>query len=193
MWKIRCGLGPAEVPARVLSDFVRDFDMEHERPIGKDTISSVRDAFAEVLLRLACVLILLNRQHVSMLGADASAVVLSHVHDEASMRIRSVTSETIGVQARGMSTKARARQYTLHYCVVLSWRWVQNNVMNAAFITPLGVHNVTVWLELQPLADKSANTIAHALRLATDAVLSAAVEARKPEQPALRVLHAITG
>eukprot|EP00971_Amphidinium_carterae_P144295 2859480-Amphidinium_carterae.1 len=169
MWKLRCGLGPAEVPPRVLEDFVRDYGLGADagQPIGKTYITCVRDAFAEIVLDM-------NRQHVSALCANADAVVLSHIHDEASMRVRSVSEGTEHVHARGMSTK------------------VQNNVLRASIISGESVQHVTFLLELQPLENKSANTLAHALRLATDAFLEAAV-AHRQDKPALSVTHAITG
>eukprot|EP00971_Amphidinium_carterae_P298222 5925729-Amphidinium_carterae.1 len=78
------------------------------------------------------------------------------------------------VHARGTSTK------------------VQNNVMRASIISGESVQHVTFLLELQPLENKSANTLAHALRLATDVFLEAAV-AHRQDKPALSVTHAIKG
>ena len=166
---IRCGLGPPEVPSRVLEGFVRDFGSEgSQQPISHGYISSVRDAFAEILIHM-------NRKHISQVALEAHAVIVSHIHDEASMRMRSVKEQSQLTGARGMSTK------------------VQNNVMTAVFLTDKDSHKVSVLLELQPLTDKTAQTITHTLRLAMDELLNAALQHRSPKLPKLRVIHSLTG
>ena len=78
--------------------------------LSHEHVAHVRDAFAEVLK-------LQNCQELGVRGSDAYCAVVSHVHDEASMRIRSyiadardndsvlVTGPRI---ARGQSTKVRS-------------------------------------------------------------------------------------
>ena len=122
MWFIRCGLGPPEVPPRVLESFVRDFGSDgSSQPISRGYISSVRDAFAEVLLRL-------NRQQIAKAGSTASCVLISHIHDEASMRLRSIKELQGSVKPRGMSTKVHLGPLLLQdirHAMLLSTKGIQ--------------------------------------------------------------------
>jgi hypothetical protein len=84
MWFIRVAFSPPNMTLRAVTAFCNDFGLTEARVISHDYVARVRDAFAEVIKRL-------NKQLVSQAARVAPGLPLfmSHVHDEAAMRIRS--------------------------------------------------------------------------------------------------------
>ena len=96
MWKIRVGLGPPQVPLRTLTLFCQDFDLLPSQTISHELISRLRDAFAEVVKKQ-------NKEELSVRARGADAIVISHVHDEATMRVKSriAEEEAIRIKKKG--------------------------------------------------------------------------------------------
>ena len=82
MWKIRTGLGPPHVSLRAITSFCKDFGMEPTQAISYDTVSRVRHAFADLIKQR-------NKEELANRASQAVAIVMSHVHDEATMKVRS--------------------------------------------------------------------------------------------------------
>ena len=49
LWYIRAGLSDPSIPAQTLSSFCRDFPTKETGAISKSTVSTVRDAMAEIV------------------------------------------------------------------------------------------------------------------------------------------------
>ena len=56
--------------------------MEPTQAISYDTVSRVRDAFADLIKQR-------NKEELANRASQAVAIVMSHVHDEATMKVRS--------------------------------------------------------------------------------------------------------
>jgi hypothetical protein len=144
LWFLRVAFAPPNVSLRALTEFCRDFSADQSSVISHEYVSRVRDAFAQILRGLA------QKQVGALARAHPAApLFVSHIHDEAGMRIRSYqhapdTDPAPGGQrcARGRSTK------------------VQNNVVRVA----VAGRQVNMYVELQALLRKDASTIAQAMR-----------------------------
>ena len=86
VWCVRAGLSDPKHSLRSVSSYLADFaDEAGQNPTCKTSVACIRDGFAETIIRL-------NRREVSeaLLASGVSdTVCLHHVHDEASMRVRS--------------------------------------------------------------------------------------------------------
>lgn len=83
-WFVRVAFAPPNVSLRALTEFCRDFSAAQSSVISREYVSRVRDAFAQILRGLAQKRIgALARAH------PAAPLLVSHIHDEAGMRIRS--------------------------------------------------------------------------------------------------------
>ena len=86
VWCLRAGLSDPKHSLRSVSSYLADFaDEAGQNPMGKTSVAQIRDGFAETIIRL-------NHREVSeaLLASGVSdTVCLHHVHDEASMRVRS--------------------------------------------------------------------------------------------------------
>ena len=90
-WFVRIGLAPPSVPERVLSKWLRDMAIDDQAPVSCSRVGMVRNAWCEVLKTL-------NRTEVASLvsslrppctPAAVISVFVTHVYDEAVMRMRS--------------------------------------------------------------------------------------------------------
>ena len=167
-WLVGAGLSDPRASLRSVSDWCREFAIDDSSPICKSSVSHVRNAFGEILRGI-------NRQDVRQYAAGATDgfIVIRHLHDEASMRLRSDLPAAPAAKglARGRSSKVQNSVVTLH-----------RNVMDEA---------LPVFLELQPLGRKDAATLATALRSVLDSILSPILAS--PEGRSVRVVHCLVG
>ena len=124
--------------------------------VSRTSVGRIRDAFAEV-----CKDFCRLRVRVAVSSASASSklfcVALLHIHDEASLRLRSALDALPGLPSRSRSSKVQQHLAVLHMS---------------------GQQEPVRWLaELDSLADKTAATLAHSvervLRLVGEAVAEA--------------------
>jgi hypothetical protein len=174
-WCLRVGLGPPDLPLRTLSNFCRDLGTEaqFEPVFSHTTVVRVRDAFAEAVKGL-------NREELAERGREQRTMLLCHVHDEASMRIRSYVEHADEGLILPVAHRRIARSRSTK---------IQNSAMWACF----GATRMEVFLELQPLGKKDAATLTHALVQAVGYAADAAVSRRTEEAAPLRVVHLLTG
>ena len=104
---------------------------------------------------------------------EPPAIVVSHLHDEASLKLRSFDLELVGWTLRARCSK------------------VQNEVVHVKF--PSG-KTVEYFAELQPLLKKDSDTIAQAIENTAKNVILLLLDqpATKPSQP-LRLIYILTG
>ena len=157
---------------RSLSDFFSDFGLESEEghTFSKTSISRIRDGFGTILKDMNSHDI---SQFVEAQAAPKTTLVLRHLHDEATMRLKShlVVNEGARAPRRAKSSK------------------IQNNVLEVhAKGRGSGQVMVPVLLELQPLSRKTSSVLAEAIFRC----LRSAVEAMKP-QTGQRVIHCLVG
>ena len=146
-WLVGAGLSDPRASVRSVSAWCEEFAIDKCSPICKSSVSTVRSAFGEVLRGI-------NRQDVTKYAAGAAVgfVVIRHLHDEASMRLRSDLPAAPAAKglARGRSSKVQNSVVTLH-----------RNVVDEA---------LPVILELQALGHKDAATLATAHRSVIDSI-----------------------
>lgn len=175
MWYIRTSFADPSLSLQSLSSFCRDFGILETPTISSTRIAHAKDAMVEVIKQL-------NRE---ILGAAASeqpclpgsesseAFIIKHVHDEATMGLRSYNPDArlAGRIIRGKYSK------------------VQNNVVEVS------CSNSThfFYQELQSLLRKDGKTIAFALRQVVEGVLSALLSRRERDWKTLRLVHCLTG
>ena len=96
------------IPAQSLSQLFRDFSVHEENKIGADSIGNARDAFGETL------------KHVtSLAGEDLGRecfghLFITHVHDEALLRVRSFTQALGNRFCRARYSKVLEHVVSLH-------------------------------------------------------------------------------
>jgi hypothetical protein len=180
VWLLRAALAPPNLPARTVVEWARDFNLDEEQVIGYSSVGFVRDAFCEVLKEM-------NRQElvsaVSGLGASGSSreslpIYITHVHDEALLRMRSYLQS--GAHSQQGPRLCRSRH---------------SKILNHVVGLHLGSAALDWHTELQPLSKKDASTIASALivtcveimeRCAQGLQLNAACDT-------FRCIHLVTG
>ena len=89
-WFVRIGLAPPSVPERVLSKWFRDMAIDDQAPVSCSRLGMVRNAWCEILqtLNLTEVALLVSSLRPPCTPAAVIPDVVTHVHDEAVMRMR---------------------------------------------------------------------------------------------------------
>ncbi|CAK0899812.1 unnamed protein product [Prorocentrum cordatum] len=180
IWYVRAAMADPTVPARTLESFFRDFPAQETKNISTFSISRVRDAIAEIIKKL-------NRRRIELAMASMPAgwharethpVFIRHIHDEACMRMNSFM-------------KDEDERYNLHAPVVRARSSkVQNDVVSVHFQDSALEH----FVELKPLARKSAKTNATSLICVLSDVVSALWPGvRNPHGGRLRLIHVVMG
>ena len=153
IWLIRAGLAPPHVPLRPMAEFLRDFP-EHERKnINYVTVAKSKDALCETIKTRngAAVSKMVAGLAVSSRTGESSPVYVPHIHEEASMRLRSsVASPGAG------ATSSRSRNSK-----------IQNNVVE---VLSAG-SRISFYAEMQPLMKKDGATISFALSQVVEQIL----------------------
>lgn len=90
MWLVRVGLQDPTVPARSLEQFCREFHDVEVSTISATSIASSRDAFCELIkLQMGRVVADAIGQMCVSVENVSLPLILSHLHDEAALRLRS--------------------------------------------------------------------------------------------------------
>lgn len=144
----RVALSWPSTSARAFSNAWRDLVGVGAAGCSRTTISKIKDAFAEVVKGISV-------DQARLAGTSAAAAssaalapaplcccALVHIHDEASLRLRSHTEADMGAPSRSRSSKVMQHSAMLHFEGQPPVRWLT---------------------ELDPLADKTARTVATSL------------------------------
>ena len=143
LWLIRAGLANPAIPMRTLRNLFSEHPADEQEAISSTYVGCARDAFTELLeqfnkkklAKLVCL-------HLQRHSVQKLRLCIQHVHDEASMRVRSCLAtiahgvqlpESLGKLARGPSSKIPYNAIHI-FCGGLSLEW---------------------WSELQALAQKN--------------------------------------
>jgi len=106
IWCVRVGLIDPSIPATTLEQFCTNFPEVETKSIGSTYIGSVRNAMVEILKQMSRAAA--ARAVVCLptgFGDESRPVFVPHVHDEASMRLRSYDASLPGRPIRGRSSK----------------------------------------------------------------------------------------
>ena len=165
IWLVRAGLSDTNTPARSLSQWCQDFPQEEAQVISSTKVAEARDCFAE----------LIKQQSRAELGTFAgrnpgAPIFVTHIHDEALMRLRSHIPSFYQHIHRARYTK------------------VQNNFVSVS----IAEEKFEWFCELQALADKTAPTIALAILEVIRNILQTVCPSRDGAN-IRRVLHLLTG
>lgn len=178
-WFARAALAHPNICPRLLAISFAEEGGEGMPMVSRSYISTIRDAFVEVLKQfnaeeLSSTLAAYMRQaegtSASPSSIGAVPLVLLHVHDEASMRLRSRIDPFQAKPSRSRSSKIQQHAITVH----------------------IGEHKVGVLSELEALLDKSAGTLATSLDRALRQVCDA-LAMRDAHGPEIWVVHIIVG
>ncbi|CAK0876859.1 unnamed protein product [Prorocentrum cordatum] len=144
LWFARVAVAKPTVPAATVAAWCRDFSAEQSNQIGTTTISACRGAFAEAVKWL-------NKEEITRAAAGSHdpVAILHHVHDEAAMRMKSVSEEPDA-------------QYRLESGVVRSR---SSKIQGHALDVQVGTSgpSIEVYTELGPMLRKDAPTVATTL------------------------------
>ncbi len=155
-WVVRAGLCDPSLSLRSASDWLCDFDIKDDPNdlllddvVGRTSVGRFRDAFAEILLELQ------GTATAEFASRSRGFFIMTHVHDEACMRLRSQAVEHSDLLARGKSSST------------------QNN--HVLLCLGRGADETQPWVcELQPLRRKTAATLATAVCKVLEGVLATA-------------------
>eukprot|EP00435_Cladocopium_sp_Y103_P041656 s237_g11.t1 len=167
--------GQIELMWFIRTSFARDFGVTETPAISSTRIGHAKDAMVEVIKRL-------NREELGLAAAmqpclpgsdESEAIIIKHVHDEATMGLRSYHADPqlAGRIIRGKYSK------------------IQNNLVEVICSGSSYVY----YQELQCLMRKDAPTIAFALRQVVENIFSALLAAPSRAWGSLRIVHCLTG
>ena len=172
IWFIRAGLSDPSIPAVALEQLCASFPESETQAIGKTYVGTVRGAFAEVIKQLAKnTLLRLIAFLPASFGSESSTLFVAHIHDEASMRLRSYDGSLPGRIIRARSSQVQ------NSCVTMF-----ANLARVEWPT-----------ELQPLGQKTGATIAKCIITIMDGILRDISNASGMPWKCARVLHVLTG
>jgi hypothetical protein len=180
-WLVNAGLSETRTSLRSVEAWCREFAIDEISPLSYATVSQARDTFAQLLVAF-------NREDMTRYtdGITHGFVLVRHLHDEASMRMRSQLPAAPAAEHGSAAAPAAEHRH-----VPLRGRSskIQNNVVT--------MHRnsrdkqLPVLLELQPLARKDAGTLATALRGVIDTVATAM--AKSTHGRVVRLIHCLVG
>ncbi len=106
-WYVHAGLSDPSTSVRSVADWCRDFNAGVP-PLGFSSVNAVRDAFCETLKAMAA-------ERLAQFCADPPHdwILIKHVHDEASMRLRS-SLQGLGGLKRGRGSKIQNAVISIH-------------------------------------------------------------------------------
>ena len=158
-WKVAVFLAEPTIPARKLAELWRNCSADSKSPVSHTRVCHIRDAFAALLVELRRDEVTAALSVVPLGPAGETApVFVRHIHDEASMRLKSYNAVPVDVAEHfaGASAHVRRGRYAK----------VQNNAVHISVGHGPSYQNLAWFMDLQPLARKDGNTIATALILA---------------------------
>ena len=180
-WKIRTCLSDPIIPARTLASLFAEWNFCEARsdPLSHTSITTVRDAFCEVLKKMTAQKgrLLVSQQSGRGDGTNA-LMVLSHSHDGADMKMRSYDSSLLSDASLTMPSDAptlsRARS---------------SKIQNHSLSLICGQKNIPWFCELQPMSKKDAASVATSIIKVITGVLEATVSTGGK----YKLLHMMTG
>ena len=196
-WFVVAGLGDPATSTRSVESWCREVALGEAdyKPISHASVSVTRDAFGTLLLRM-------NKSDVQryLQTSKRRFVLLSHQHDEATMRLRSTLPPGAAAPAAPPAATpaappaaAPAARPAAAPAVSPYQRRTRSSKVQNAVVTLHGGSNLAdsllVLLELQALAKKDAVTIATALHF----VAAQVQEAARAMDGHLRLLHVVIG
>ena len=196
-WFVVAGLGDPATSTRSVESWCREVGLGEAdwKPISHASVSGTRDAFGTLLLRM-------NQSDVQryLQTSKRRFVLLSHQHDEATMRLRSTLPPGAAAPAAppaaapaALPAAAPAARPAAAPAVSPYQRRTRSSKVQNAVVTLHGGSNLAdslpVLLELQALAKKDAATIATALHF----VAAQVQEAARAMDGHLRLLHVVIG
>jgi hypothetical protein len=190
IWFCRVGLADPAIPAATLEQVAQEFGATEEKQISHTYIGAVKDCFCEIikeqrykqLTGIVQVTPPSMRQECGALK-ETMPFFLGHVHDEASMRMRSFGSAALSEEGAHQDSTCRR--------VV---RGRTSKVQNHVLTIQTGTQNLELYTELQPLQNKTADTIGHALIAVTSKALQYMMSANSQYGcTQVRVVHLLTG
>ena len=158
-----------------------------ESGCSRPTICKIRDAFVEVAKGTCVQQVKSSAAHAlesagsapgsassSSSAASLPCVAMLHIHDEACLRLRSSADTHLGAPSRSRSSKVQQHVVTVHFTEQPPVRW---------------------YAELDPLADKSAKTLATSLHKVLKAVSAALAQGFKSSADGIRpwFFHILVG
>ena len=215
-WAVMAGLGDPTTSTRSVESWCREFAIaDAERaPISHTSVGAMRDTFGHVLLDM-------NKEDVTryVQGAPHGFVVIRHLHDEASMRLRSMLPSPAAAPAAlapaaapeaapaalapAAAAAAPAAAPKMMSCSLTMgttarspaptrtarYSKIQNSVVTL-HRSACEEYPVSMLCELQALARKDSATLATSLRSVASAVCQARIGSR---DGLLRLVHCVVG
>ena len=91
IWFVRVGLAKPTLSMRTLADFCRDYPAEETKHIGYVYVGATRDAICEVVKQInrSSIQHLVSQMPLGIREGETGPIFITHIHDEASMKIRS--------------------------------------------------------------------------------------------------------
>ena len=181
IWLVRAGLSPPGVLQRTMADFLSQFP--EELGAGADSgvshcyVARARDAFAELLKEL-------NGQELERLSATnvgATPFFIQHIHDEASMRLRSTPVVEDASFALPRSAAVGSALFT---------RSRYSKIQNSCITIGMGEQRLEWLSEMQALGRKDGDTLGLALIAAVQGIMK--ILAALPQR-SVRVVHLLIG
>jgi hypothetical protein len=153
-WLVNAGLSEPRASLRSVEAWCREFAIDEGNPLTHTTVSQARDTFGQLLVTF-------NREDMTRYtdGSTHGFVLIRHLHDEATMRMRSQLPALAAVAQDPAAAPAAKHRH-----VPLRGRSskIQNNVVTMHRSS--SDQQLPVLIELQPLARKDAETLATSLR-----------------------------
>ena len=169
IWYVRTGLADPTFPLEALSQWCSHFPAAGTKAISSTYIAAVKDAFAEILKSPAKKTIGISADNLKVASdlKTSEPVIVRHLHDEATMKLRSYRSDT---PCRPLPTK---------------YSKIQNNVVHVR----VGDCTHGMFTELQCVQTKDAVSIASCLVSVCESVINGTTR----EWDRLRLIHCVTG
>lgn len=154
LWYIRVGFAPANMPARSLTYFLRNFPASwtsaQSTSMSISSVTRTKDAFCEIIKDF-------NRQEMVKLVLQhptTETAYISHIHDEVALRVR---------------TKAQTPEDACQTYVC--GRSNSSKVLSQVPHLHIGDQKVEYIVELQALLKKDGPTITHCLHMVLEAII----------------------
>lgn len=184
-WIIRTMLADPTLPCTTLAAVFNEFQMQEKHAISGMSISTVRDAFVEILKRMVGQKARrsFERLKTSNGASVPPTVFITHLHDGCDLRMRSYTDtlrSTSDVELPTNFLRLSRGRYSK----------IQNNFISMT----MGTETLPWLTELQPLSKKDGKTLATALISTVNDILQNLLGgALASDQLKPTVVHSITG
>ena len=176
-WVVSVGLADPHANTRSVASWCREFAIDVEQlPISHASVASVRDAFGNIIWKMNQADALIYAE-----TAEHGFLVLRHLHDEATMRLRSTAAEPAAPPGRSAApTDRRAPRHG-------RFSKIQNSVVHLHRSATPG-DGFRLLFELQPLDRKDAATLATSLHSVAVSAIHACSQSKRT-----RLIHCVVG